>query len=183
MIRPIRVYPDKFLTTKGIGIDLHSRSILDIAADLVDTMKAAGGIGLSANQIGVLQRIFVLQMPGSAAQTYIDPRYKPTPNAKLVDGQEGCLSFPGVYINVKRYDEIEATWLQPSSNTVTPVTRILTGLEARAFQHECEHLDGDAFLRHNPNTTENARIARRMEKFKMKGIIYPTGAGLPREGT
>lgn len=179
MIRPIQVYPDKFLTAKDIGIDLHSRKIIDIVNDLIETMKAANGIGLSANQIGVLQRIFVLQMPGEEAKAYINPQYKPTANAKLVEGQEGCLSFPGVYILVPRYDEIEATWLQPVTNTLVPQSKVLTGLEARAFQHECEHLDGEAFLRHNHNSQENARIARRMEKFKLKGIIYPTGAGKP----
>lgn len=108
-------------------------------------MVRAHGIGLAANQVGVTQRFFGIGH--SSFDEFKNPAI--LYNARVIKaseeleiGEEGCLSFPGVYYNVYRAVEIEAEWQNMKGETTGAK---LKGLEARCFQHELDHLNGITF--------------------------------------
>ena len=113
--------------------------------DLFDTMYEFDGIGLAANQLGVDKRIFVVDishMEESDADSdkplvFINGRVK-NPSGSCVDS-EGCLSLPGIRINVERYESIQYSYLDKNLNKCS---KVFSGLLARVIQHENDHLDG-----------------------------------------
>ena len=112
---------------------------------MISPLLRANGIGLAANQIGVTQRFFAM------GHDSFDVLKKPAIiyNAKIIQaseeqeiGEEGCLSFPGIYYNVYRAKQIEVEW-QTMKGAMQGAT--LRGLEARCFQHELDHINGITF--------------------------------------
>ena len=105
------------------------------------TMYAAEGIGLAAPQVGVSQRLLVLDVrpsdPSRTAMALINPKIVEA-TGEIV-GEEGCLSMPGVVGDVKRASDIGVEAIDREG---TPVTIVASGIEARALQHEIDHLDG-----------------------------------------
>ena len=137
--------------------DLHR-----LIADLVATMRAADGVGLAANQIGVALRVFVFDCiddDGVAHQGVIcNPRVS-TPEGRdrvLEDAEEGCLSLPGAFITCSRPDTATVTGVDADGE---PVTYTGTGLLARCLQHETDHLAGVVF-----GDRLSARIRKRLLK-------------------
>ena len=109
--------------------------------DLTKTAQAAGNaLGLSAPQIGRLVRVFVMRQ-GDAWLRCINPSFVGGP--ELRSGAEGCLSFPGLYIQVRRHAVVQASWFDALGRAHTGG---LSGMEARCFQHECDHLDGKTMV-------------------------------------
>ncbi len=116
----------------------------ELKENLIETMKESAGVGLSANQCGVMERAFVM---------YSDVKKKEILacfNPKIVSESdetilmdEGCLSWPGLWLQVRRPDGIEATY-DLSLGQLQEIA--LFGLECRIFQHEMEHLEGENFL-------------------------------------
>jgi peptide deformylase len=113
--------------------------------DYLHCMLSAGGLGLSANQVGVTQRFFGI------GHSSFDVFKKPVIlyNARIIKaseeveiGEEGCLSFPGVIYNIYRSKEIEVEWQNMKGETQGAK---LKNLEARCFQHEIDHLNGITF--------------------------------------
>jgi len=113
--------------------------------DYLNIMVRSNGIGLAANQVGVTQRFFGM------GHSSFDEFKKPAIlyNARLIKaseeveiGEEGCLSFPGVYYNVYRPKQIEVEWQNMKGEMQGAE---LSGLEARCFQHELDHLNGITF--------------------------------------
>ena len=109
---------------------------LELVSIMAQVMIDNGGIGLAANQIGLPYRAFVL---------YADELI-PVFNPKIVDFseemiilEEGCLSYPGLFVKIKRPRQIRARYTEPNG---VVVTKTFTGMTARAFQHECDHLNG-----------------------------------------
>jgi peptide deformylase len=111
----------------------------DIAKDLVQFMRDSNGIGLAANQVGLPYRVFVIE--GEPAYACFNPRVV-MPSEEMVTLEEGCLTFPGYYIKVKRPKSIRVRFQGPDGETYT---KTFTGMTARVFQHELDHLDGIAF--------------------------------------
>jgi peptide deformylase len=118
---------------------------LQFEKDYLHCMLSAGGLGLSANQVGVTQRFFGI------GHSSFDVFKKPVIlyNARIIKaseeveiGEEGCLSFPGVIYNIYRSKEIEVEWQNMKGETQGAK---LKNLEARCFQHEIDHLDGITF--------------------------------------
>lgn len=114
--------------------------------DLISFMITNNGIGLAANQIGIAKRVFVI---GAYNHPEMD-----TPlavfNPEIIEyGEnisnynEGCLSFPGLYLNIKRPEEIKVKF---QTSDGTNVEKIYKGLMARCFQHEYDHLNGVCFV-------------------------------------
>lgn len=107
------------------------------------TMKLYGGIGLSANQCGINERVFIA---GS------DTFQMVCINPKIIMGigekkrkREGCLTFPGLYLNIPRYESVEVEYYTESGEKKT---HTFDGLTAHIFQHEMEHMDGIMFTSH-----------------------------------
>ncbi len=120
-----------------------------LAADLVDTMRASPRcVGLAAPQIDELVRMIVVDVTGHPRATtchgllvLVNPRIVASAGAEV--GREGCLSIPDLTANVRRSTEITVEALTPEGDEVVLES---AGFEARAFQHEIDHLDGLLFL-------------------------------------
>jgi len=139
-------------TAKPLPEDLiQTPPVQKLIADLIDTMRHAGGAGLAAPQIGELVRIFVVEVEDNV-------RYPYKPNIPLTvvinpeisfltkdrfDNYEGCLSVPNLRGIVPRCPVIRLTGLNPNGK---PVNEEIRGLSAGTFQHELDHLDGTLFV-------------------------------------
>ena len=110
--------------------------------DMLETMDAAKGIGLAANQVGVPRRVAVVDVDGDRF-AMIDPRIVETEGRATAE--EGCLSIPDVYADVTRPDRVVIEALDADGNLYR---KDASGLKARAIQHEIDHLDGILFLDH-----------------------------------
>ncbi len=141
MIRPILIWPDPKLRAVSkpvLEADFGSYALRGIVQDLFDTLAASKGVGLAAIQVGIPYRIFVMSMLDSEPQVFINPVIMKTlGEPSLVS--EGCLSLPGIYEDVERYEEVIM-----SAFDIAGVEALyqLSDEEAQCALHECEHLDG-----------------------------------------
>lgn len=113
---------------------------LDLVTNLAETMLHHNGIGISANQCGLPYRVFIIK--GVELIPCFNPRIVDTSEDKLVL-EEGCLSFPNLFVKIKRPQVIKVRYTLPDGKTVTQQYQDLT---ARVFQHELDHLDGICHL-------------------------------------
>src|SRR5439155_21451055 len=145
MIRPILKYGDKVLHERTRTVDALTPEVDRLVDDMIDTMYAAPGIGLAAPQVGMLLRIFVVDLSvgrdPSALLVMINPEFIDRDGMQLEE--EGCLSVPGFNATVVRPSRVVVKGLDRMGQ---PVEREGTGLLARAFQHEMDHLDGTLFV-------------------------------------
>jgi peptide deformylase len=136
---------------------------LDLVSNLAETMLEEGGIGISANQCGLQYRVFV--MNADELIPCFNPRIVDT-STEQVYLEEGCLSFPGLYVKVKRPRRIKVRYTEPNGNVVT---RTFDGMTARVFQHELDHLDGIAHINrasriHLNQARKRLKLAKRRNK-------------------
>ena len=123
-------------------------SLRTLVADMVATMYAADGVGLAACQIGVDLRVFVFDCPDSSGDRTVGVVCNPTvslPEGKdrqLDEAEEGCLSYPGAYVDCARPDSARVTGYGIDGS---PVTYDGDGLLARCLQHETDHTVGTVF--------------------------------------
>lgn len=115
-----------------------------IEQEMLDMMKANRGRGLAGNQVGLLRRVFVMKLEDGREIGCFNPAILCGDNA-LDEGEEGCLSFPNLWLKVKRNKKITAMYLD---NTGKQCIIELEGIDARCFQHELDHLDGITFTEH-----------------------------------
>lgn len=145
MLRPIVRYGEPVLHQPAAPVEAITPDILALIDDMVETMYAAPGIGLAAPQVGVPLRIFVVDLSvgrdPNGLITMINPEFVEREGMQLED--EGCLSVPGFSATVARPARVVVRGLD--RNGVVH-TREGTGLLARAFQHEMDHLDGTVFV-------------------------------------
>lgn len=145
-IRPIVLYPDPVLLRPTEPVETVDDAVRRLVDDMVETMHAAPGIGLAANQVGVSSRICVVDLSAGedpeALVVFINPKVVAVSGSQL--GEEGCLSFPDVTLEIDRAEEATVEALNREGEPFTYTGR---GLMARAMLHECEHLDGRTFLR------------------------------------
>ena len=115
-----------------------------IEREMIELMKANNGIGLAANQVGLDRRVFVIRTQDGREFGCFNPNILFGDN-NLIEDQEGCLSFPELWLKVKRHNKITAMYLDNAGEQ-----RIieLEGIDARCFQHELDHLDGIKFTEH-----------------------------------
>ena len=133
----LEVYPgSQVLRQVSHPVDVFDSVILLLASQMLDFMQKHGGIGLAAPQIGLLRRIIVI---GFANQNFCVVNPKITMAFDWEWMKEGCLSLPGKIINIKRHRNIE---VQGFDITGKSVSIPASGLLARVFQHEIEHLNG-----------------------------------------
>jgi peptide deformylase len=148
-IRKILTYGDPLLREKAEKVHKVSAKIQKLIDDLFDTMYANNGVGLAANQIGELKQIFVLDcaMEDEPPQrrVFINPVIVKRTGAII--SKEGCLSFPDVYTDVKRYETVTVKFMDEKGRN--RVEEVLEGtLLCRAIQHELDHLNGVLFVDH-----------------------------------
>src|SRR5580765_3344402 len=145
MIRPILKYGDTTLHEPANAVGDLTPEIDTLIGDLIETMYAAPGVGLAATQVGVPLRIFVIDLSvgreASGLMVMINPEIVEREGTQLEE--EGCLSLPGFNATVVRPSRVVVKGLDREGNEQR---REGTGLLARAFQHEMDHLDGTLFV-------------------------------------
>jgi peptide deformylase len=145
MIRPIRKYGDDVLHQPARTVDAITPEIEALVTDMVETMYAIPGIGLAAPQVGVALRVFVIDLSvgrdAAGLITMINPEFVERDGMQLEE--EGCLSVPGFNATVPRPARAVVKGLNRHGE---PQQLEGTGLLARAFQHEMDHLDGQLFV-------------------------------------
>jgi peptide deformylase len=110
--------------------------------DMIDIMLKHRGRGLAANQVGLTKRVFVIHLTGNPSPiAMFNPKIINQSSIETA-GEEGCLSFPDLWLNVKRPEVIEAEYLDNAGNKCI-IT--LSGIDARCFLHELDHLNGVTF--------------------------------------
>lgn len=136
----IRKAGDKVLKEKAAPVTKIDRKIKKLLDDMAQTMYEANGVGLAAPQVGVLLRIIVVDT-GEGLIELINPVI--VAHEGRENGNEGCLSVPGVYGEVERYAAVRVEGLSRDGKKVSISGQ---GLLARALQHETDHLDGVLFI-------------------------------------
>lgn len=125
--------------------------------EMVELARQAGGIGLAANQVGIMKRLVVALGPG-AWRKFVNPRILSRMGDR-VPMDEGCLSVPGIFVPVPRYEEIAIESMDANG---TMVFEIVKGRLAHILQHEIEHLDGRILAdRLKPGQRDQLRAALR----------------------
>jgi peptide deformylase len=147
MIRKILTYPDPELKKKSVPVTVINDKTRELVRDMAETMYDAPGVGLAAPQIGVNQRIIVIDVSAKDEEPGLIIAINPV--IVHADGEsyeeEGCLSVPKYAANVRRHARVVATALNLEGDEVTYRA---DGLLAIAFQHELDHLDGILFIDH-----------------------------------
>ena len=139
MNKKIIKYPDSVLRNKSEPVSEITEEIKKLGQDMVETMVAAQGIGLSAPQVGELKRVIVVQTE-KGPKVFINPQI--IKKSKEMDlGEEGCLSFPKLFLKIKRPKEVEIKAMDGDGRKIKA-----EGLLARILQHEIDHLDGILFI-------------------------------------
>ena len=167
MIRPILKYGAGILNTPAQQVEAITPEVERLIDDMIDTMYAAPGIGLAAPQVGAALRIFVVDISTGhdpdGLVVMINPELVERDGMQLED--EGCLSVPGFNATVVRPMRAVVRGLDRAG---TEGRREGTGLLARAFQHEMDHLDGTLFVDRLRGIKRDL-IVRRVRKLSRSG--------------
>jgi peptide deformylase len=140
-VREIRSWGDPGLRTACDPVTVFDQGIVRLCEDLIDTVTAEDGrAGLAANQIGVGLRAFSWYVDGDLG-VVVNPRLVETSGEQ--DGDEGCLSLPGLWYPVTRAATATVEGVDASG---APIRVSGSGLLARCLQHECDHLDGRLYI-------------------------------------
>jgi len=147
---PLVIYPDSILTTRSADVTEIDQDIVDFVQAMRETMYASNGIGLAAPQVGRNVRIMTVDVTpdqgGATFQHFINPVIVDSYGKTIYD--EGCLSFPGLNIEVKRKKSLHLQGYDVDGNLIDIEA---DGLKAICIQHELDHLNGVVFVdRLNP---------------------------------
>jgi len=136
-------YPDEFLSKKVKDVDIDNLTFnpLELKNEMVEFMLSKNGIGLSANQIGLDAQIFVMGNKEDNSSILINPVVLQHTEDTVID-IEGCLSFPGIFTQVKRPKEILVEYYDEN---IEKKRTHLTGYSVKVFLHEWDHLQGITF--------------------------------------
>jgi peptide deformylase len=163
-VQPIRLFGDPVLTSSADEVRTYDKELRTLVKDLTDTMLDAPGAGLAAPQIGVSLRVFTYDVEDSLGHL-INPVIGVLSDEEQ-DGDEGCLSFPGLTFPTKRRQRVVASGYNMHGD---PVTIEGSALLARCIQHEVDHLDGVLFI---------DRMDPEQRKLAMKAIREAEWSGL-----
>jgi peptide deformylase len=176
-LRPIFSYPESVLKKKALPVANLTGSEATLIEDMVETMYAAPGVGLAAPQVGVSQRIIVVDVDHEERGKHLLRLVNPT--IREQDGsivwEEGCLSVPDFTAEVTRAGRIVVSgWTLDEKE----ISLEAEGLLAVALQHEIDHLDGKLFL-DRISRLKRDLYKRRVRKLERQGKTPPTGSRLP----
>jgi peptide deformylase len=143
-VRRIVIYGDPVLRRKADEVTSFDDSLRALIADMFETSRAYNGVGLAANQIGVAQRVFIVDVPVDAATRERFAVVNPVIDRRegRESAEEGCLSIPGIFEEVVRATSLRLRGFDEHGG---PIDRVVEGYLARAVQHEADHLDGVLF--------------------------------------
>lgn len=142
-VLPLVILPDPLLRSKAKKIRQIDDSVIKLADDMVETMRYHNGVGLAANQVGVLKRIVVIEVPDDSLRVLVNPEIIKKNGEREVE--EGCLSVPGYRGLVTR-----SIWVKARSLSIrgSEIRVKADGLLAQALEHEIDHLNGIVYVDH-----------------------------------
>lgn len=148
-VLPIRIFGDPVLRQRAHEVTDFDESLRRLADDMMETMRAAAGAGLAANQVGVLRRLFTYEWiaeRGGEGESgaLVNPEVLEA-SEEMQEGEEGCLSFPGLFYPTERPFRVRIGAQQVSGE---PVELVGEDMLARIFLHEIDHLNGILFIDH-----------------------------------
>ena len=173
MVLKICKYGDKVLREKAVPVALVDDTLRKLADDMIDTMHAARGVGLAAEQVGRLERLCVIDIPEGCDEPEDEVFNAPIPmplklfNPTIVSlegsvrDKEGCLSFPNVGGSLTRAAQVTCQYLDENNQPQMITAR---GFLARALQHEIDHLDGILYIDHM-TAVERLSCAAKLKKL------------------
>ena len=141
----------------------------DVEEKLLDSMKNYNGIGLSANQIGIMERVFVMYSDVKKRETItcFNPEIVTKSDTEILM-DEGCLTYPGLWLKVKRPDGIEVQYEDKSGEIQH---QAMFGLECRIFLHEYDHMEGMDFTQKVSKIKLNRALKRRSKMVKKSKLV------------
>ena len=145
VVRAVRLYGDPVLRQRAAEVTEFDGTLNALLEEMRETMKAYNGVGLAANQVGVLQRVAVVDVPREEGprERYVLINPVIESRSGTIKGEEGCLSIPGIWEDVRRAGHVEVEGLDEQGRAVSVAAE---GFLARALQHEVDHLDGVLFV-------------------------------------
>ena len=140
-----------------------------VESQLIDSMKHYQGIGLSANQVGIMERVFVMYSDVKKREiiSCFNPKIITQSDNEIVI-EEGCLSYPGLWLKVKRPDGIEVEY---EDKTGEVQSKAMFGLECRIFLHEYDHMEGTDFTK-KVSKIKLDRAKKRQSKMLKKSKLF-----------
>jgi peptide deformylase len=168
----LRFYPDPVLRETAETVTVFDGALADLAREMVETMHANQGLGLAGPQVGAGQRIVIVSPDGEPGHetVLVNPEIVESDGWQV--GEEGCLSFPGIFVKVRRNERVRVRY------------RDVTGAEhewevedllSRAVQHECDHLDG-RLLVDRMSPVQRVSQRRRLRELKDRYARQTAGA-------
>lgn len=158
MILEIKKYPDSVLKKKTEKVNEITPEIKELIFNMKETLRAGQGAGLAALQVGVSKKVIIINTQNNCT-AFINPKITSKSFRRAI-GKEGCLSFPGLWLNIKRAEEVKVSALDENGKAIFLRAK---GFSARVFQHEIDHLDGILFFE-RLGFFERLRVKRDLDK-------------------
>ncbi|HXF48591.1 MAG TPA: peptide deformylase [Verrucomicrobiae bacterium] len=170
MVLEIRKYGDPVLRQRAEPVAVFDEKLARLAADMMATMEAANGVGLAGNQVGVLKRIFVadtasFELTGKKLAV-VNPEIVFRSSEEVIE-EEGCLSIPGVYAEVRRPKKIKLAGQNLKGERMELDAEDMI---ARVFCHETDHLNGVLFIDHL-SALERDLLKGKLSELKKKAAL------------
>ena len=170
MIRSIVLHPDARLKKKSVEVENITDALIKLAEDMMETMYDAPGIGLAAPQIGVLERVIVMDCAKKEDEEP-DPiiMVNPTIIASSEENsvyEEGCLSIPEHFAEITRPEFVQLEWIDLGGKQHSEE---FNGLKSTCVQHEIDHLNGKLFIDYL-GPMKRQLITRKLQKFKREKL-------------
>jgi len=160
-IRPVVHYPDPRLALPAQPVTMFDGGLRELAEDLLQTMRAAPGIGITGPHIGVSRRVVVLELDlAEGPRTYVNPEIVWS-SPEMIQHREGSVSMPGVHDDITRHARV---WISFQDLDGQAETEEAEGLRAVCHQHEIDQLDG-VFWIQRLSRLKRDRLIKRFEKL------------------
>ena len=172
MIRPILVVGNQVLRQKARRVSQVDRPIQKLIEDMIETMQKAPGVGLAAPQVGVPLRLAVIEVDDKIT-VIVNPEIIKTSGDVELD--EGCLSVPGFWGRVNRYERVSVKALDRNGKELR--IRDAEGLFAQALQHEIDHLDGHLYIDRMDRSLEKLQRSEPIRKREADARAAREAAG------
>lgn len=163
----IRICSDPCLRKKSVPVKAVDASTRLLIASMLETMYESKGIGLAAPQVGINERLFVADI-GDGPVAFINPKITKRSGQDIME--EGCLSVPGILVEIKRAAKIVVEYLDENSRQVT---QDLGGLMARVVLHETDHLNGKLIIDY-ASWAQKLKLKKKLKEIKKNNAPNPS---------
>ena len=167
-------FPDPRLRTTAVPVEIFDDELRQLIDDMIETMYAAQGIGLAATQVNVHRQLLVLDVSEQQDQprVYVNPQILESEGSETCE--EGCLSVPGIYAEVKRAEKIRVRAFDRNGEMFE---ESLDGIHAICLQHEMDHLKGTLFVDYL-SPLKQRMVRKKLEKQRRFDTSKPARARL-----